>query len=292
MKTYSRVGEKIFDTGNVLFLALVICATVYPMVYILFGALSEASKLVGHTGLLLWPKGFSLRAFQLVLKNPNILSGYQVTLVVVAVGTAFNILMTSLGAYVLSRKSFPLRKQMMMLIIFTMYFSGGLIPRYLLIYRTLGLGNTLLALILPGAVATWNLIIMRTYFQGIPDSLEESAKIDGASEFTVLFRIILPLSMPVVAVMILYYGIGHWNAWFDAMVFIRNRTLYPLQLILREILVMADTDAMTSGGEGMEEIGENLKYATIITATVPVLFFYPFVQKYFVKGIMIGALKG
>lgn len=287
-----RIPTVLFDILNTCFLILVTCATVYPMIYILFGSLSQASKLVGHTGLLIWPKGFSLRAFQLVFNNPNISSGYRVTLFVVIAGTAFNILMTALGAYVLSRKIFPIRKQLMMLIIFTMYFSGGLIPRYLLIYRSLGLGNSLLALILPGAIATWNLIIMRTYFQGIPDSLEESAKIDGASEWLILFRIILPLSMPVVAVMILYYGIGHWNAWFDAMVFIRERPLYPLQLILREILVMADTDAMTSGGEGLEEIGDNLKYATIITATVPILFAYPFVQKYFVKGVMIGALKG
>jgi len=290
MKTRRSVPEKLFGLFNVLFLSLLIIVTLYPMLYIILGSVSEASHLVGHSGLLLWPKGFSLKAFALVFSNPNILSGYQVTLFIVIAGTAFNILMTSLGAYVLSRKSFPLRKVMMMGIVFTMYFSGGLIPRYLLVYQTLGLGNTLPALILPTAIAAWNLIIMRTYFQGIPDSMEESARIDGASDFRILFQIILPLSMPVIAVMVLYYGVSHWNAWFDAMVFIRTRTLYPLQLILREILIIGSMDSM--GGEDMLELGENLKYATIVTATLPILFAYPFLQKYFVKGIMIGALKG
>jgi putative aldouronate transport system permease protein len=286
------LAENVFEACNACFLAVVVVVTLYPMLYIVFGSLSKASRLVGHTGLLLHPMGFTLKAFSMVFRNPNILSGYRTTLLIVVLGTACNLLMTSLGAYVLSRRSFPLGKPLMMGIVFTMYFSGGLIPRYLLIYRTLGLGNSLLALVLPTAMATWNLLIMRTYFQGIPESIEESAKIDGANDFHVLFLVILPLSMPVVAVMVLYYGVGHWNAWFDAMVFIRDRTLYPLQLILREILVLSSMDSMGSGGADVEDLGENLKYATIVTATLPVLLAYPFIQKYFVKGIMIGAVKG
>jgi len=283
---------RVFDAVNAGLMVLVVVVTLYPMLYIVFGSLSSASALVGHGGLLLHPEGFSLKAFSAVIRNPNILSGYRTTLLIVVLGTAFNLFMTALGAYVLSRRGFPLGKPLMMGIVFTMYFSGGLIPRYLLIYRTLGLGNNLLALVLPSAIATWNLLIMRTYFQGIPESMEESAKIDGANDFHVLFRIILPLSLPVVAVVTLYYGVGHWNAWFDAMVFIRERALYPLQLILREILVLSNMDTMGSGGEDLEGLGENLKYATIVTATLPILFAYPFIQKYFVKGIMIGAVKG
>lgn len=182
----------------------------------------------------------------------------------------------------------------MLMIIFTMYFQGGLIPRYLLVNNTLHLANNLLALILPGAISAWNLIVMRTNFEGIPDSLEESAKLDGANDFVILFRIILPLSKAVLAVMVLFYGVSHWNAWFDAIIFLRERNLYPLQLILREILISNSTDTMTTSIVGYDQyaIGENIKYATIIVATVPILCIYPFIQKYFVKGVMVGAVKG
>lgn len=242
------------------------------------------------------PRGFTTAAYNMVFKNPNILTGYKNTLIVLIAGTSINLLITSFGAYVLSRKNFAIRKAMMIGIIFTMYFSGGLIPSYLLTYNTLGLGNNLLALILPGAISTWNLIVMRTSFMSIPDSLEESATIDGANDFIILFRIILPVSLPVVAVMILFYGVGHWNSWFSAMVYLRDRELYPLQLILREILILSSTDSMmidmVGAGEDREALGESIKYATIIVATLPILFVYPFLQKYFVKGVMVGALKG
>lgn len=294
MVSKKNTGDILFDSFNTILLLLLVVITLYPFVHIVSASFSDSNLLMAHEGLLLWPKRLNLDAYKMVLFNPNILSGYKVTLFVVIVGTSFNILMTSLGAYVLSRKQFAIKKAMMVMIIITMYFNGGLIPRYLLIYKTLNLGNSLLALILPTAIMSWNLIIMRTNFMAMPAELEESAKIDGANDLTILFRIIMPLAKPIIAVMVLFYGVHHWNAWFDAMIFIRERALYPLQLILREILVSNAMDDMmndVSSGD-QQAIGESIKHATTIIATVPILLVYPFVQKYFVKGMMIGALKG
>jgi putative aldouronate transport system permease protein len=294
MAIKKTVPEKCFDMINALFMIFIMIITLYPFLFILMASLSKPSELVSHTGIMLWPKGFNLEAYRLVFKNPNILSGYQNTLIILFAGTLINLVMTSLGAYVLSRNNFAIKKVMLIMIVFTMYFSGGLIPRYLLIYNTLGLGDKLLALIIPGAISTWNLIIMRTYFMSIPESLIESAKIDGANDIVILIMIVLPVSMPIIAVMILFYGVGHWNAWFDAMIFLRNRSLYPLQLILREILISNSMNnmMMESGDLDKEALGESLKYGSIIVATLPILLIYPFIQKYFVKGVMIGAIKG
>jgi len=286
------LGERLFDSCNTGFLVLLCVGTVYPFLYVLFASLSDPSKLIRMRGLILFPQGFSLEAYRLVFANPMITVGYANTLFYVAVGTAINLLMTSFGAYALSRRTLMLKNPIMMMIVFTMFFSGGLIPNYLLVSE-LGMLNTRWALIIPGAISTYNLIIMRTSFHGIPASLEESAKIDGANDFTILFRIILPLSMPIVSVMILFYGVSHWNAWFNALIYLRDRDLYPLQLVLREILITNSTDAMTTGASDMNKalVAETIKYAAIIVATVPVLFLYPFLQKYFVKGVMIGAVK-
>lgn len=181
------------------------------------------------------------------------------------------------------------------MMVFTMYFSGGMIPKYLMVYKWLHLGDSVWALILPVMISTYNLLIMKANFAALPDSLEEAAKIDGANDILILFRIILPLSMPVIAVMFLYYGVGYWNSWFTAMMYLRTRAKFPLQLILREILLSNDVTSMDTGGASAGDrylIGESLKYATIVVATVPILCLYPFIQKYFVKGIMIGAVKG
>lgn len=294
MAIKKSASEKTFDFFNVLFMIFMIIITVYPFIYIAAGSFSDSNQLIGQRGFMVFPKGFTTNAYRMVFKNPNILTGYRNTLLILVLGTSINLLMTAFGAYVLSRKNFAIRKYMMIGIVFTMYFSGGLIPTYLLVYTTLGLGNSLMALILPNAISTWNLIVMRTSFMSIPDSLEESATIDGANDFTILFKIILPISMPVVAVMILFYGVGHWNSWFSAMIYLRERSLYPLQLILREILILSSTDSMMidAGGSDREALGESIKYATIMVATAPILFIYPLVQKHFVKGVMIGALKG
>lgn len=286
-------GEKIFDVVNVLIMLLLVVICVYPILYVFFASLSDSDKLLAHSGLLLKPLGFNIDAYMKVFKNPDIIRGYGNTIFIVVVGVFLNVFITSLGAYVLSRKDAYFKGILMKLITFTMFFGGGLIPMYLTI-KDLGLLNKIWALIIPGLISTYNLIIMRTSFMAIPDSLEESAKLDGANDFTILFRIILPLSKPVIAVMVLYYGVSHWNSWFSAMVYLRDRTLYPLQLILREILINNSTANMT-GTAGIGEaalIGESIKYATIMVATLPILAVYPFLQKYFVKGVMIGALKG
>lgn len=286
-------GEKLFDSFNVAFMLGLSAVTIYPFVYVLFASLSDPAWAVQARGIILYPKGFTLEAYKLVFANPSILIGYGNTIFYVVAGTALNILMTSLGAYALSRQNVMWKNAIMFLIVFTMFFNGGLIPTYLLV-ENLGLLDSRWALIVPAAMSAFNLIIMRTAFQAVPVSLEESAKLDGANDFTVLFRIVLPLSMPVVSVMILFYGVGHWNAWFNALIYLRTRELYPLQLILREILITNSTDSMltgTAGGDKMP-VGETIKYATIIVATVPILCLYPFLQKYFVKGVMIGAVKG
>ncbi|WP_238650613.1 carbohydrate ABC transporter permease [Paenibacillus piscarius] len=287
------IGEKLFDSLNVLLMVLLIIITLYPLWHVLNASLSDSNRLMAHSGLLLLPDGFNLDSYKLVLSNPSILSGYRNTLVIVVLGTALNLLFTILGAYTLSRKSFMLRNPIMLAIVFTMFFNGGIIPTYLLINNTLHLGDNLLALIVPGLVSSYNLIIMRTAFQGISESLLESARIDGAGELRILWRIVVPLSMPVIAVMILFYGVGHWNSWFSAILYIRDRDLYPLQLVLREILIQNSTDSMTTSAAmgDKEAIGESVKYATVMVATLPILFIYPFLQKYFVKGVMIGAIK-
>ena len=294
MVTKRTWSGKVFDIFNTLFMLFMIVITLYPFYYVITCSISDSNMIIGDKGLMLLPKGFSMGAYQMVMRNPNILSSYRVTLILVVVGTLVNVLMTSIGAFVLSRKRFAIKKTLTILIIFTMYFIGGMIPGYLLTYKVLHLGNTLWALILPGAISTYNLIIMRTNFIAIPDSLEESAKIDGANEIVILFKIILPLSLPILAVMTLFYGVGHWNSWFNAMLFIRDRAKYPLQLILREILLLNSTDAMTGDASSVDKynIGESIKYATIIVATLPILVVYPFIQKYFVKGMLIGAVKG
>lgn len=287
------LGEKTFDIFNYLFLIFLMIITIYPVIYVVLASLSDSNQLISHTGLLFKTLGFNTNAYSAVLANPNIASGYGVTLFIVVVGTTLNVFFTAIGAFVLSRRDFPLNKIITIMILFTMYFSGGMIPRYLFINDTLNMGNSIWVLLLPGLISTYNLIVMRTNFQSIPGSLEESAKIDGANDITILFRIILPLSKPIIAVMVLMYGVSHWNAWFDAMLFIRQRSLYPLQIILREILISNSTDSMINADVGdIEAIGESIKYATIVISTVPILCVYPFIQKYFTKGIMIGAVKG
>ena len=284
----------LFDFCNVLFMIAMIFITLYPFWYVVCCSMSNSDYLIGDKGLMLLPKGFDLSAYRQVLANPNILTGYANTLFVVVVGTSTNIIMTSIGAFVVTRQRFALKRPMMIMMLITMYFGGGLIPTYLVVFKYLGLGDSLWALILPGAISTYNLIIMKTNFLSIPRSLEEAATIDGANEIVQLFKIIIPLSLPIIAVMILFYGVAHWNSWFNALVYIRTPQKYPLQLRLREILLLNDSQNMTAGANATDKynIGEGIRYATIIIATLPILCVYPFIQKYYVKGVMIGAIKG
>lgn len=285
------VGEIIFDVLNYCIMILLIIATLYPFWYVLIASLSNPTAVAQRGGLMLWVEGFTLEAYKMVAQNPNIWSGYQNTAIYVVGGTAVNLFMTTLGAYGLSRRNLYGKGVIMKLIVFTMFFSGGLIPTFLLV-RSLGMVDTRWAMIIPGAISTYNMIIMRTAFQGIPVSLEESARIDGANDFTIMWRIIVPLSLPVMAVMTLFYAVGHWNSFFNALVYLRRRELFPLQLILREILITQSLyEMMTNVVTDREPIGETIKYATIIVSTVPILCLYPFLQKYFVKGVLIGSLK-
>jgi putative aldouronate transport system permease protein len=286
-------GEQIFNVVNILFMLFLVVVTAYPVLYVAFAAFSVPSRLMTNYGVLWGPMGFSLASFSAVFRNPNIWSGYRNTLVIVVFGTLLNMLMTILGAYVLSRRGWWLTRPIALGVVFSMYFSGGLIPFYLTV-RALGLRDSLLALIIPTAINTYNMMIMRTAMVTIPASLEESAKLDGAGHLTVLFRIIAPLIFPTLAVLVLYYGVEHWNAWFNAMIFLRSRSLFPLQLILREILIQNYTLDMGIGSAmtDQEMLSETIKYSVIIVSTAPILCLYPFLQRYFVKGVMLGALKG
>jgi putative aldouronate transport system permease protein len=295
VKIKTSAGEKVFNVFNITIMLLIVLITLYPFIHVVFASLSNGSELSAHQGILLKPLGFSIEAYKMVFKYPMIATGYLNTIKIVVIGVSINILFTAIAAYFVSRKNVMWSKPVMLMIIITMYFNGGLIPNYFNI-KELGLYNSLWSLILPGAISTFNLIILRTAFLAVPDSLEESAKLEGANHFVILFRIILPLTMPTVAVLILYYAVGHWNSWFNAMIYLKTRTKFPLQLILREILIQNDSSSMTAGLAGDTgdklAIAETIRYATIIVATLPILCVYPFLQKYFTKGVMVGAVKG
>lgn len=273
--------------------AIIIVIVLYPLLFIVSASFSDPARVLNGEVWLL-PKGVTLDAYENILHNDKIWTGYRNTILYTTVGTAINIIMTILAAYPLSRPDLPGRNGIMVLITLTMFFNGGLIPTYLLV-KDLGMVNTMWALIIPGAIATYNLIVMRTYFQSsIPWELQEAAHIDGCSNWRLLFSIILPLSKPILAVMVLFYAVGHWNSFFNALIYIRNEDLHPLQLVLREILLISQSDAV-DGSVGLEEsilLAESIKYAVIIVSSLPVLLMYPLVQRHFVKGVMIGSIKG
>lgn len=286
--------DRAFNIFNIVFLAIVALLVIYPLVFVLSASLSNPQYVLSGE-LWLWPKEFTLDAYEKVFKNEDIINGFVNTLKYTVFGTILNVIMTILAAYPLSRRDLKGRGFIMAFIVFTMFFSGGLIPTYLLI-RDLGMLNTFWVMIIPNAVAVWNIIIMRTFFQSIPHELEESAMIDGAGNFKILWSIVLPLSFPVIAVMVLFYSVGHWNSYFQALIYLQDQDKFPLQLILRQILIQGQTDDMikaTSESFLAQQLSvEGLKYAVLIVANLPMLMLYPFLQRYFVKGVMIGSLKG
>lgn len=287
-------GERVFNVFNVIFMFAMMFIMFYPLWHVLCASFSDAKLLSSHAGVLLWPKGYSFTAYKLMFKNPMILRGYGNTLYVLAFSMVLNMVMTSIAAYVLSRKNVMLKKPLTIFIVFTMYFNGGLIPTYLNV-KSLGLIDSLWSIILPGAITTYNMVVLRTGFASVPDSLEESAKIDGASSLRILWQIILPLSKATFLVVAMYYAVSHWNGWFYAMIYLNDRTKFPLQLILREILIQNDTSSMVGGDVGAGDaayVSETVKYAVIIISIVPILCIYPYVQKHFTKGVMVGAVKG
>jgi putative aldouronate transport system permease protein len=292
-KVRESAGDRLF-VGVIVFLCvLAMIVTLYPFVYVLSMSISEPIYVISQS-VWLWPKGFSLGSYKLVFENPEIFRSYYNTIWYAVVGTIVNVVMTVLAAYPLSRPHFVLRKPLTFFIAFTMFFSGGLIPLFILV-RQLGLYNTRWSLILPGAVSAWYVIIARTFFtSSIPESLHESARLDGAGEGTILMRIILPLSTPIISVLALFYAVGHWNAYFAALVFLPNKDLQPLQLYLVRVLIQFSEEFLREMGTGLERTSyaQQLKYSVIIVAILPIICIYPFVQKYFVKGVMIGAIKG
>lgn len=285
-------GEKLFDVLNHIILVLLVVITLYPCWYVLVASVSDPVLVSREgSGLLLWPKGFDLFNYARVFDNIMIWSGYRNTIFYVVVGGLLSLFLTITSAFALTRKGLPGRNTIMLLIIFTMYFSGGLIPTYLVV-KHLHITDTPLAVFLPTVVSTYNQIITISYFKSIPPSLEEAAKIDGASNYRILFSIMIPLAMPIIAVVALYYMVAIWNNYFQALIYLNNRELFPLQLILREILIQEDASMLAgSGASDTQAYAENIKYATIVVSTVPILCVYPFLQKYFVKGVMIGAVK-
>ncbi|WP_420481823.1 carbohydrate ABC transporter permease [Cohnella zeiphila] len=291
------LGDRVAGAVIYVILALALAAVLYPLLYMLSASVSDPKAVIeGRMWLL--PIHPTSVGYEKILHNREVLIGYRNTILYTVIGTAINLAMTVFAAFPLSRRDFAGRGVMTAFLVFTMFFGGGLIPTYLLV-RDLHMIDTLWALVIPNAVSVYNIIIMRTFFQtGIPHELQEAASIDGCGNLQTLRKIVLPLSMPIIAVMVLFYSVGHWNSYFNALIYLSDRHKFPLQLFLREILVKGEMDEMLQGGAAMigqdQQIldAEAIKYAIVIVANLPILLLYPFLQKYFVKGVMIGAIKG
>lgn len=274
-------------------LAILMIITFYPFVYTASNSISDPFAVASRQVVLL-PKGFSILSYKMVLSNPEVYRYYYNTMWYVVVGTTINVMLTMMAAYPLSRIRFFLRNHIMVLITFTMFFSGGMIPTFLLV-RGLGLYDTRWAVILPTAVTAYNVIISRTYLQSnIPESLCESAKIDGANDILILYKIVLPLSKPIIAVILLFSAVEHWNSFFPALIYLSDNKLHPMQLFLRRILLI-ESEELVASAQGTSErnmIGHQIRYTAIMVTIIPIVCVYPFLQRYFVKGVMIGAIKG
>nr|WP_261301533.1 carbohydrate ABC transporter permease [Paenibacillus andongensis] len=282
----------LFDIVNVLLMGIFACFMLFPFIHMAAVSISSAEYVTGNQ-ISLWPKGINFDAYKAVLKDNRILVGYKNTLIYVGLGTTLSLVFTTMGAYALSRRNLVFGRTFMLIIVFTMLFTGGLIPTYLVV-RSYGLLDTIWAMVLPGLVSSWFLIIMRTFFQGIPRELEESGKIDGLSDLGILLRIILPLSKPVMLTISLFYAVQIWGNFFTALIYLRDANLYPLQVTIRNIVLigqLTDTTVSTAIGDKAVVL-ESLKYAVILVGTLPIMIVYPFIQKHFVKGAMMGSVKG
>jgi putative aldouronate transport system permease protein len=293
MKVKESPARRAFLLVNALLLGILGFVCLAPMLHVLACSISDPATLARVRGFHLWPIApYSFEGYKAVFSYQSILTGYSNTLLYVAVGIAFNLLLTTVAAYVLSRKRFMPANTVMLFIAFTMLFNGGLIPNYLLIVN-LGLVNNRLAVLLPAAFNAFNLVIMRTSFREIPEALEESARLDGANDLQILWHIIIPVSKATLAVITLFVAVMLWNSWFTASIFLTDRGKWPLQLFLREILINNSQRSLNTGVKASAMAQQTLvKYCIIVVATVPILAIYPFLQKYFVKGVMIGSIKG
>ncbi len=293
-------GDVVFLTLNTLFLVIFFLITLYPLIYVLSASFSDPDAVSGGR-MVLWPVGFTLQGYEYIFKYQEIWSGYANTLFYTVFGTLFALLITIPCAYALSRRDLKGRGAVMMYFMITMYISGGMIPGYLNV-QSLGLVDTRLFMVITGGLSVYNMIVARTFFSNsIPWELHEAARIDGASDFTTFFRIVLPLSKPILVVLMLYYGVAQWNSYFTAMMYLTDRAKFPLQLILKEILISSQIGQSSIEGLTAEEISQIfqqektanlLKYGVIVVSSVPMLIIYPFLQKFFAKGVMIGSVKG
>ncbi len=291
---HSCFQDKIFDNIVLIMLGGAFILTAYPLFFVLIASISDPNY-VNAGEVFLYPKGFSLRAYEFVLQDSRIMTGYLNTIIYTVLGTLLSVTVTVCAAFALSRKELMFSRFFTWYFLFTMYFSGGLIPTYLQV-RDLGLTNTRGAMIIVGAVGIWNLIVCRTFFRNtIPDELLEAASIDGCGMLRFFFQIVIPNAKPIIAIMVLYYAVGQWNEFFKALIYISKSELYPLQLILRDMLLASQTLAIDADPELIIEMtkqAESMKYAMIVVSSLPVLALYPFVQKFFVKGMMVGSVKG
>ena len=285
-------ADKIFQMGITIIMVLVMIVTLYPLVLVVFNSISDATAVAN--GQVLWrPVGINFEAYQKVFENDDILTGYRNTIFYALLGTTINMVLTICAAYPLSRKKLHGRKAFNLFITFTMFFSGGMIPTYIVVQAT-GLIDTIWAMIVPTAMAVYNFVVMRSFFESLPEDIFEAASIDGANHLVTLFRIVLPLSKAGLAVIVLFYFVTHWHSYFNGLLYLNNKELYPMQLVLRNILLqnqLQDT-GVDSMGRDAQLIGEVMKYAAIVVSSLPLMIIYPFLQKYFVQGVMVGAVKG
>jgi len=287
-------ADKVVYSGLYIVLALFSIATLFPLYYVFIVSITPFSEVLRNGGFIIWPSEFTFTAYKEVFSSRTVPDALQVTLFITIVGTFLNLAVTSLLAYPMSKSYIPGRNFILFALVFTMLFNGGLIPTYLVV-RGIGLYNTVWAMVIPGMVSTFNLLIMKTYFQNLPNELEDAAKVDGCGDLATLFRIILPLSMPIMATLGLFYGVTHWNEYFKGIMYVTERTLVPIQVVLRNMIQSPNVSqelATTNTLELAQLPPETVKMATVVVATLPILIIYPFLQKYFIKGMLIGAIKG
>jgi len=294
----TALSDKVFRVCNVVILTTLMLMALYPCLYVVFASFSNPVELYVSQSKLLWgPKGFSTMAYEITLQNARLWTAYGNTFLYVISGTVLSVFFSVMGGYVLSRRYLPGRVTLTFIITFTMFFSGGLIPTFLIV-RTLKLYNTFGAMIIPSMINTMNVIYIMSYCRSIPDEMEESAKVDGANDWDVFWRIMVPLSVPIIAVITLYYAVGIWNSYIAPTIYLMDRKLFPLQVLLREILISEDelsmniTTTSDSAFQNIPAYKETIKFTTIIISMVPVLILYPFIQRFFIRGVMLGAIKG
>ncbi len=282
----------IFKISALIIVWVALILTLYPFIYVFSSSISSPVAVMQNK-VFIWPVGFNLTAYKKLIEYPMVLKGYYNTILYTVTGTFINMLLTVMTAYPLARKSLVGRKGFVFLITFTLLFNGGLIPTYLVV-RSLGMVNTRWAMIIPNAMVTWNVLLMKTFFESMPNSLIEAAIVEGSTEMQTLYKIVLPLSKPAIATISLFYAVRHWNSFFPALIYLNNKDYYPIQLFLRQIVLESQTADVLGQITRVEDLmlTESLKYATIMIVTIPILIVYPFIQKYFVKGIMVGSVKG